>query len=227
MGLQENKYTHLVELGGSDYEIVDGEPDIRGWDVKNKVGLKFGEVDELLFDPQTGKVRYIVVDVNNSELDTEQKKILVPIGTAVLYDGERIQDNDNLLNKGNENSVNEDVVVESVSPLATPDYNKTTYNPYDDGKVVVIPVSVEHILQLPAYQREALSPETELAVRRVFDELDGIEPNAGAVEYKPDEFYDHEHFDEEKFYNAKTSPSIRKNYSLLGREKLTNNSKKY
>ncbi|WP_139423231.1 PRC-barrel domain-containing protein [Chryseobacterium mulctrae] len=210
MGLQENKYTHLVELGGSDYEIVEGEPDIRGWDVKNKVGLKFGEVDELLFDPQTKKVRYIVVDVNNSELDTEQKKILVPIGTAVLYDGKRIQDNDNLLNRGNENSINEDVVVESGSQSATQHYDKTTYNPYDDGKVVVIPVSVEYILQLPAYEKEAISPETELAIRRIFNGLDETETNSGAIEYKPDEFYHHEHFDEEKFYNAKTSSGIRK-----------------
>lgn len=210
MGLEENKYTHLVELGGSDYEIVDGEPDIRGWDVKNKVGLKIGEVDELLFDPQTRKVRYIVVDVKNSELDTEQKKILVPIGTAVLYDGERIQDNDNLHNRRSENSVSEDVDVESGSPLLTQEHNDTTYNPNDDGKVVVIPVSVEHILQLPAYEKEAISPETELAVRRVFNGLDETETNAGAIEYKPDEFYDHEHFNEEKFYNAKTSSSIRK-----------------
>lgn len=210
MGLQENKYTHLVELGSSDYEIIDGEPDIRDWVVKNKAGLKIGEVNELLFDPPTRKVRYIVVDVNNSELDTEQKKILVPIGTAVLYDGERIQDNDSLHNTGSQDSVNEDVVIESGSPFATQHYDKTTYNPYDDGKVVVIPVSVEHILELPAYQREALSPETELTVRRVFDELYGIEPNARKLEYKPDEFYDHEHFDEEKFYNAKTSSSIQK-----------------
>lgn len=210
MGLEENKYTHLVELGGSDYEIVDGEPDIRDWDVKNKVGLKIGEVDELLFDPQTRKVRYIVVDVNNSELDTEQKKILVPIGTAVLYDGERIQDNDNLHNRRSGSSVSEDVDVESGSPLLTQEHNDTTYNPNDDGKVVVIPVSVEHILQLPAYEKQAISPETELAVRRVFNGLGGTETYSGAIEYKPEEFYDHEHFNEEKLYNAKTSSSIRK-----------------
>lgn len=89
-------------------------------------------------------------------------------------------------------------------------YNKTSYNPYDDGKVVVIPVSVEHILKLPAYEKEAISPETGLAVRRLFNGLDETETNAGAIEYNPEQIYDHEHFDEEKFYNAKTSSSIRK-----------------
>lgn len=209
MALEENKYTHLVELGSSDYEIVDGEPDITGWDVKNKVGLKIGEVDELLFDPQTSKVRYVVVDVNNSELDIEQKKILVPIGTAVLYDDGRIQDN-NLLHRENESSDNRNIVVESGSQLVTQEYDDTIYNPNDDGKVVVIPVTKEHILQLPAYHKEQVSPETELAVRRVFNGLDGTKPNAGAIEYKPDEFYNHEHFNEDKFYNVSTSSSIRK-----------------
>lgn len=208
MAMQENKYTHLVELRGSDYEIVDGEPDITGWDVKNKVGLKIGEVDDLLFDPQTSKVRYMVVDVNNSELHIERKKILVPIGTAVLYDDGRIQDN-NLLQGKNE-SDNRDIVVETGSQVFKQEYNETIYNPNDDGKVVIVSVVVEHILQLPAYHKEQFSPETELAVRRIFNGLDETKPDAAAIEYKSDEFYDHEHFNEDKFYNSSTSSSIRK-----------------
>ncbi len=53
MAFEENEYrsNHLEELSGSDYEIVDGEPDINGWDVIDHNGQKIGEVDELLFDP--------------------------------------------------------------------------------------------------------------------------------------------------------------------------------
>lgn len=211
MAIEENKYTHLVELRDSDYEIVDGEPDITDWDVKNKVGLKIGEVDDLLFDPQSNKVRYIVIDINNSELDVEPKKILVPIGIATLYDDGRIQDNDNLHNRRNESSnMAEDRVADIGAPLDTRELDKTIYNPNDDGKIVVIPVTVEHILQLPAYYTEQISPETEFAVRRVFNGLDETKPNAGDIEYKSDEFYNHEHFNEEKFYNSKTTSSIRK-----------------
>ncbi len=206
MALEENKYTHLVELGGSDYEIIDGEPDIRDWDVKNNFGLKIGEVDELLFDPQTSKVRYIVIDINNSKLDIEQKKIIVPIGAASLYDDGRIQgrDNDNILNRRSGSLNNDEMVVEGDSQLPLQEYEKT-YNPNDDGKVVVIPINKEHILLLPAYHRQNVSPETELSVRQVFDGLDGTISNVGAIEYKPDEFYNHEHFNEEKFYNTLSS----------------------
>ena len=80
MALEDNKYDHLEELGGSDYEIVDGEPNIKGWSVKNSSGELIGEVDELLFDPQSRNVRYLVVDLKGNKLDIDdQKKVLVPI----------------------------------------------------------------------------------------------------------------------------------------------------
>ncbi|RZM08946.1 MAG: PRC-barrel domain containing protein, partial [Pedobacter sp.] len=94
MALDENKHNHLVELGGSDYEIVDGEPNIKGWNVKNELGELIGEVDELLFDPQSRQVRYLVVDLDrNFGLDID-KKILVPIGLAELYKDGHAQNED-------------------------------------------------------------------------------------------------------------------------------------
>jgi len=76
----------LQELGGSDYEIADGEPDIRGWDVKDANGQRIGEVDELIFDVQSRKVRYMVVDLDNNDLDLDDRDVLVPIGLAQLKD---------------------------------------------------------------------------------------------------------------------------------------------
>lgn len=38
----ENNYRQLEELGNSDYEIRDGEPDITGWSVMNYEGNKIG-----------------------------------------------------------------------------------------------------------------------------------------------------------------------------------------
>lgn len=45
---EQNRYARLQKLGGSDYEIADGEPDIRGWEVRDESGKKLGEVDDLI-----------------------------------------------------------------------------------------------------------------------------------------------------------------------------------
>jgi sporulation protein YlmC with PRC-barrel domain len=85
------KHRRLQELDRSDFEIVNGEPDIRGWDVKNTAGQKIGEVEELIVDASQKKVRYMVVDLNNNELKFDHHKVLIPIGLAELYkDGDDV-----------------------------------------------------------------------------------------------------------------------------------------
>lgn len=78
------KHRRLQELDRSDFEIVDDQPDIRGWDVKNSRGQKMGEVEELIVDAQQKKVRYMVVDLDDNELDLDDRKVLIPIGLAQL-----------------------------------------------------------------------------------------------------------------------------------------------
>ncbi|HEV7330293.1 MAG TPA: PRC-barrel domain-containing protein [Flavisolibacter sp.] len=78
------KHRRLQELDRSDFEIVEGEPDIRGWDVKNSSGKKIGEVEELIVDAQKKKVRYMVVDMDDNELDLDDRRVLIPIGLAEL-----------------------------------------------------------------------------------------------------------------------------------------------
>ena len=79
------KHRRLQELDRSDFEIVNGEPDIRGWDVKNSAGQKIGEVEELIVDAQQKKVRYMVVDMDDNELKLDHRKVLMPIGLAELH----------------------------------------------------------------------------------------------------------------------------------------------
>ena len=50
---------HLDDL--DDFKIADGEPDIRGWDVRGADGTKVGTVEDLLIDTAAMKVRYIEV----------------------------------------------------------------------------------------------------------------------------------------------------------------------
>jgi sporulation protein YlmC with PRC-barrel domain len=79
------KHRRLQELKRSDFDIVDGEPDIRGWDVKNAQGKKIGEVEELIVDAQQKKVRYMVVDLDDNEFDLDDREVLIPIGLAQLH----------------------------------------------------------------------------------------------------------------------------------------------
>jgi hypothetical protein len=78
----------LCVLGGSDFEVVDGQSDIRGWNVKDQNGKMIGDADELIFDPNSRTVRYIVVDLESNDLGLDERKVLVPIGIATLHEND-------------------------------------------------------------------------------------------------------------------------------------------
>lgn len=103
------KHRRLQELDRSDFEIVDGEPDIRGWDVKNSHGQKIGEVEELILDAKMKKVRYMVVDLDDNDLKLDHHKVLLPIGLAELH-------------KEDDDVIIPDVQTEQLRSL--PDYDK-------------------------------------------------------------------------------------------------------
>src|SRR5918993_1103668 len=86
MASDNMKHRRLQELGESDFEIVEGQPDIRGWDVRNERDQKIGEVEELILDAKHKKVRYLVVDLDDNDLDLDDKEILIPIGMAELHE---------------------------------------------------------------------------------------------------------------------------------------------
>ncbi len=79
------KAKRLQELRGSGYEVAKGQPDIRGWEVRDANGQLIGKVEELIFDSRANKVRYMVINVNDSkELQLEKRTVMVPVGLAVL-----------------------------------------------------------------------------------------------------------------------------------------------
>jgi sporulation protein YlmC with PRC-barrel domain len=86
MASDNMKHRRLQELGESDFEIVDGQPDIRGWDVRNERDQKIGEVEELILDAKNKKVRYLVVDLDDNDLDLDDREVLIPIGMAELHE---------------------------------------------------------------------------------------------------------------------------------------------
>lgn len=156
----ENKYSNLEELGGSGFEIADGQPDVRGWDVIDGEGLKIGEVEEVLFNRESQKVRYLVVDIDDNELnlthtETAEKHpgiVLIPIGLAELDE--------------------------------------------DEDEILVPDVTAEQIAALPPYEKGNVTPVTESITRSV---LAGTAVG-DAIAYNAENFYSHEHFDEQRFY---------------------------
>lgn len=87
MSTVEKDFVHIKELGKSNYEIAEGDSDIRGWTVKNDQGNILGEVDDLLFDTEARKVLYIVLDMEGNELNLKERKVLVPMQVVELHEG--------------------------------------------------------------------------------------------------------------------------------------------
>ena len=197
----ENKYNHLEELGGSDYVIVEGKPNIKGWTVKSTVGQKIGKVDELLFEAQTRKVRYLVVDLAGNELNvSKDKKILVPIGIAGLYDnGSKQADSVGTIGIAGETVLQTDqsgVVFDNTSGSTS-----IVYNPYDDGKVIIVPVNEGLLTMLPGYMKGNVSPDVEYYVRHVYEGTPTETIIVTDRPYNSNDFYAHEHFNYDRFYN--------------------------
>ncbi|MHA4896304.1 PRC-barrel domain-containing protein [Pedobacter sp. PWIIR3] len=84
----KDKYTRLQPLSESDFQIAEGQPNLIGWEVKNEQGTFIGEVAELLFDPETNAVRYLIVDLTDNGMNLDDKKVMIPLGIAHLHDSD-------------------------------------------------------------------------------------------------------------------------------------------
>jgi hypothetical protein len=202
--INQYRYDHLDELTGSDYEIVDGQPDIRGWDVKTEQGKKIGEIDELLFDPEARKVRYLVVNLQGLEIDVKYSDtVLIPIGVAKLYSRDEdipAANADSEVTEAVYTDPNADsYVIDNETGVFNVDDagQEIIYDPYIDGDVVIVPATADQLRQLPAYEKGNLTPATEAAIRRVFDSESIFEEST----YNRNEFYNHDHFDVDRFYD--------------------------
>ena len=76
--------TYLRELGKSNFEIAQGDSDIRGWTVKNQHGKILGNVADLVFDTKAKKVRYMILDLAGNELYLQSRRVLMPLDLADL-----------------------------------------------------------------------------------------------------------------------------------------------
>ena len=92
VGPEPGRDSRLHRLSESHhYRIANGEPDIRGWEVRTLSGNHLGEVEDLLIDPHRGEVVMLDVDLDNSpervnlpikgvQLDRSRRCVIVDSG---------------------------------------------------------------------------------------------------------------------------------------------------
>lgn len=82
----DDRIVPLNEL--DDFEVAEGDPDVRGWPVIASDGRRIGDVEQLLVDPAAMRVRYLDVALD----EARPRHVLVPIGSArVLEEGSQVQ----------------------------------------------------------------------------------------------------------------------------------------
>ena len=62
----------LVSLDEGGWEVAEGDPYVRGWDVLTADQRKIGEVDDLSADPTAMKVRYLTIQIDKDLFPTKR-----------------------------------------------------------------------------------------------------------------------------------------------------------
>ena len=68
-----------------DYEVADGYPEVRGWEVRDKADRSIGRVHDLLVDVAALRVRYLDVELAPRFASSEaERRVLIPVESADL-----------------------------------------------------------------------------------------------------------------------------------------------
>jgi sporulation protein YlmC with PRC-barrel domain len=177
--MEKKKYNRLQELDHSNFEIVKGEPDIRGWDVRYMTGQKLGSVDELILDAEEKKIRYMIVDLNENELKLVHRKILIPIGLAEL-------------DKKEDDVLIPNISLEQLSRL--PEYEKDNLNPVVERRRSS--TLGRELQEAELAEAATTHVKNEATTKKLTkEEKRKVEEN----EHEPD-FYSHEHYNVDNLY---------------------------
>jgi uncharacterized protein (TIGR02271 family) len=72
-----------------DFEVADGYPDVRGWDVHDAAGRSIGYVYDLLVDVEAMSVRYLDVELDPGYGgDDADRRVLIPLESVNLDGGD-------------------------------------------------------------------------------------------------------------------------------------------
>lgn len=79
--VEVSDFTRVAPLSAlDDYEVADGYPEIRGWDVHDADHRSIGRVHDLLVDVAALRVRYLDVELAPRFATTEaDRRVLIPV----------------------------------------------------------------------------------------------------------------------------------------------------
>ena len=166
----------LSEL--KDFKVSEGYKDIRGWRVDSADGKEVGKVNDLLVDLDGMRTRYLDVRLHSSIAATHgDRDVIIPIGSARIA---------------------------------------------DEGDLVIVPLTAERVSLLPVYDHGMLTRVHEAEVRRHFTlgeaaagaaaataaTANAAAATAATADREVDrpvdrEFYNHEVYDDRKFFSIK------------------------
>ncbi len=195
---------HLDDL--DDFTIAEGEPDIRGWDVRGADGTKVGTVEDLLIDTAAMKVRYIEVKLERDvAADVGRPADLGShgISDATMRAEGQLAERDGL--RSGDDEAGRYVLV----PIGVARLN-------DDDDDVILSAEAAQMVGIPAYnrQKEGMTREYENEVVRGYgsglgtggiatsDVMRAARPSDVASTPR-DPFYEDRSFDDRSFFGAR------------------------
>jgi sporulation protein YlmC with PRC-barrel domain len=82
--------TRLARLSETDYTIENPEQDVRGRSVVDRQGKEAGTIDDLFFDVEERRVRFLRVS-SGGFLGLAETTFLVPVDAVVRVESDRVQ----------------------------------------------------------------------------------------------------------------------------------------
>ncbi|MEX2335719.1 MAG: PRC-barrel domain-containing protein [Fulvivirga sp.] len=179
---EEKRLHFLHDL--KDYKVASEHPDVRGWKLVDAAHEEIGTVDNLLVDVKKEKVRYLDVALDET----------------IIGDDYDVLDNPDV--KGVHGFTNRKGEDHLIVPIGLAHLDR------DEKCVVVDDVKKSTFQQVPRYNTEVpIGADYEYAVSQAL-----ASPQAGMNQHDrpvgtatPDEFYEGDRFDEERFYSNRRS----------------------
>ncbi|MEM9992176.1 MAG: PRC-barrel domain-containing protein [Bacteroidota bacterium] len=150
-----SKFSNLRYLDQlDDYKVHEDDTDVRGWNIYDRAGIKFGEITNLAVDKSAMRTRYVVVELEDENVYQRDTNFFERIG-------EDIKD---LFGDNNDRSV--------LIPVGMVDIDE------EDSKVSVFDFDSTYVSSGPRFSysnREYVRPELELATARYYTQTDDVE----------------------------------------------------
>ncbi|WP_256009976.1 PRC-barrel domain-containing protein [Desertivirga xinjiangensis] len=193
---------HLKELGKSDYEISEGQSDIRGWLVKNEKGQLLGKVNDLILDTQSKKIKYLILDMDGNELYLQVRKVLLPLNITeldevyknVICPGLLANEISSLpsYEKGKITSNVEDI---TASVFASGNTLKSRQAASPSSETPVTPVTSGTYSQMPGYAHASTSAESQVKKQVVVGLFEYTSEAQSAVAYLKESGFDNKNIE--------------------------------